>query len=144
MGNWYCSAQRRAISRGDPIKGSSTPAPTMGVQRRSWMRRSRTGHFSKETCSSAKPGTYHRRPLRSRVYRAGTHQSGRSRTAPRAAATARSIWPSRCSSAKKTGMKRLTVSTLTFPCIASTAGTPTSASRGPSAASTPPSSLRPS
>ena len=71
--------------------------------------RSRTGHFSKETCSSAKPGRT-RRPLRRRVYRAGTHQSSRSRTARRP--PPRSIWPSRCSSAKKTGSRRLTVSTL--------------------------------
>ena len=39
-------------------------------------------------------------------------------------------------------MKRATVVIDTSPCMASTAGTPTSASRGPSAASTPPSSLR--
>ena len=70
----------------------------------------------------------------------GIHQSGRSRTWPRAAAMARSITPSRRSSSNSTGMNWPTVSTEMLPCMAITAGTPASASRGPRAASAPSSS----
>src|ERR1700686_4532868 len=62
--------------------------------------------------------------------RTGTYQSSRSRTTPRAAATARSICPSRCNSRKKTGMNLAIVAMVTSPCMARTAGMPASARPG--------------
>ena len=112
------------------------------MQRPCWILRSSAGHFSRPRRSSAKPGAYHRRPLFKRMNRTGTHQSIRSRTVPRATDTARSISPSRCSSWKKVGMNSAMVCIVTLPCIASTAGMPASARRGPSAARAPPSSDR--
>ena len=68
----------------------------------------------------------------------GIHQSGRlGRRRRHATVMARSIWPSRWSSLKNLGMKASTVRLLTLPCIATTAGMPARASRGPSVASAP-------
>ena len=64
----------------------------------------------------ANPGTYQIRPLveAEEQHRAGP-TSGRSRTRTVRAAMARSIWPSRQSSRKNTGMNRSTVAMETIP-----------------------------
>ena len=91
-------------------------------------------HLSNSSLPSpAKPGSYQIRPLFSRRKSAGIQLSGRSRITPRATAIARSICPSFSNSRKKTGIACFTVSMLILPCIAITAGTPASASRGASA-----------
>ncbi len=79
----------------------------------------------------AKPGTYQIRPLVRRRNNTGLATSGRSFTANRAAAIARSIWPSRQSSRKNTGMNRSTVAIDTLPCMATTAGIPGFGHPGP-------------
>ena len=76
-------------------------------------------------------------PLFRQVNRTGIHQSGRSRTVPRATAIARSASPSRRSSRKRTGMNAAAVFMVKLPCMAITAGMPASARRGPRPASAP-------
>ncbi len=94
-------------------------------------------HLSKSPSPSPKPGSYQILPPLSRRKSAGIQLSGRSRTSPRATASARSIWPSFRSSAKNTGIAVFTVSMLILPCIARTACTPASASAGASGTSCP-------
>ena len=137
MGKRCVSARRRAISRLEPSSGSARSGPRMGVQLPWRMLVSRACHFRRSCFSSPKPGLYQMRPLFNRMNSAGIHQSGRSRTAPRATATARSTCPSWRSSSKKRGMNSATVCIVMLPCMANTAGIPASARRGPSAASAP-------